>query len=155
MLKAIIEKQILLVEDNPHDADLTRIGFKRNKISNPTVHVRNGEEALDYLFGTGKYEGRDPHDLPLAVVLDLKLPKVSGLEVLKSVREHETTRQLPVIILSSSNEAQDTRACYELGVTAYVQKPVSFLDFDQAVKQIATILNQLCEEPSSCLIEGH
>ena len=84
-------RQILLVEDNPHDADLTRIGFKRNAISNPTVHARNGEEALDYLLCTGKHEGRDPCVNPLAVVLDLKLPKVSGIEVLRALRQHEAT----------------------------------------------------------------
>src|SRR5688572_13844894 len=107
MDESVVQKPILLVEDNPHDADLT---------------LRNGEEALDYLLCRGKHDGRSPCDLPLAVVLDLKLPKVSGLEVLKAVRENEHTRELPVIVLTSSKEQQDTTACHELGVMAYVQK---------------------------------
>lgn len=146
------EKRILLVEDNPHDADLTRIGFKRNHIANPIMHVKNGEEALEYLFCRGRHSDRDPCELPLAVILDLKLPKVSGLEVLKQLRGHEATRQLPVIVLTSSNEAQDTSASSELGVTAYVQKPVSFLDFELAVKEISQILARLSETPSDCLV---
>lgn len=136
---------ILLVEDNPHDADLTRIGFKRNQITTPTVHVKNGEEALEFLTCTGRYIERNPCELPLAMVLDLKLPKVSGLEVLQHVRGDERTRQLPVVILSSSKEAQDTDACQQLGITAYVQKPVSFTEFNLAVKEIAGILSQLAQ----------
>jgi two-component system response regulator len=142
---------ILLVEDNPHDADLTCIGFRRNRITNPIVQVRNGEEALDFLFGRGKYAERDPGDLPIALVLDLKLPKVSGLEVLKCVRHNERMRQLPVVVLSSSNEARDTAACREFGVISYVQKPVSFVEFEQAVTHIADALAQWCGQPVNSL----
>lgn len=134
---------ILLVEDNPYDADLTQISFKRNRLTNPILHVNNGEEALDYLFNKSADDDGNRANLPLAVILDLKLPKISGLEVLRSIREHALTRDLPVMILTSSKEEQDTKTCHELGICAYMQKPVSFLDFSETVKAMATIIVRL------------
>jgi two-component system response regulator len=151
MTESTQEKLILLVEDNPYDADLTKISFKRNGISNPILHVKNGEEALGYLFSKNTQDQDAIDYLPLVVVLDLKLPKVSGLEVLRHIRNHERTRKLPVIVLTSSKEEQDTTTCNELGVCAYMQKPVNFLDFSGAVKNMAKIISHLS---STCLSTG-
>lgn len=130
------EKVILLVEDNPDDEKLTIMGFKKNNIANEIVVARDGKEAVDYLMGTGQYEGRDVHELPQVVVLDLKLPKLTGIEVLKLVRETEHTRYLPVVILTSSKEDKDMVESYELGVNAYVQKPIDFHEFADAVRHL-------------------
>jgi len=130
------DKVILLVEDNPDDVDLTIRAFKKNNISNKFVIARDGAEALDYLFGTGAYAGRSVSDLPVVVLLDLKLPKISGLDVLKAIRQNESTRLIPVVILTSSKEDKDVISGYELGANSYVRKPVDFNEFIQAVNSL-------------------
>ena len=136
---------MLLVEDNPDDEELTRIAFKECHLANELVVVRDGQEALDYLFLTGKYAGRDIPELPQVMLLDLKLPKVDGLEVLARVRSDERTRQLPVVVLTSSKEEKDLVDCYSLGASSYIQKPVDYLQFVEAVRQLGLywlVLNQ-------------
>ena len=128
------EKIILLVEDNPDDVDLTLRAFKQNNILNKVVVARDGTEGLDYLTGTGIYAGRDVKDLPVVVLLDLKLPKMDGLEVLKRIRSNEITRLLPVVILTSSNEENDLINGYNLGANSYIRKPVDFTQFLDAIK---------------------
>jgi two-component system, response regulator len=128
------ERIILLVDDNPDDVDLTLRAFKQNNILNKVVVARDGVEALDYLSGTGNYAGRDAKDLPVVVLLDLKLPKIDGLEVLKTIRSNEITKLLPVVILTSSIEENDVASGYKLGANSYVRKPVDFTEFVDAVK---------------------
>ena len=130
------DKVILLVEDNPDDEALTLRALKKNNIQNDVVIARDGAEALDYLFGTGAYAGRDVSVVPSVTLLDLKLPKVDGLEVLKRVREDERTRFLPVVILTSSKEEQDLLNGYRLGANSYIRKPVDFSQFIDAVRQL-------------------
>ncbi len=127
-------KIILLVEDNPDDVELTIRAFGKNNISNRMIVAKDGEEALDYLLGKGIYEGRDVRDLPAVIMLDLNLPKISGLEVLKAIRQNEITKLLPVVILSSSNEENDVLKGYQLGANSYIRKPVDFHEFTEAVK---------------------
>jgi len=139
------EKIILLVEDNPDDEALTLRAFKKNNIRNEVLVVRDGAEALDYLFATGAYAGRDASDLPQIVLLDLKLPKIDGLEVLRRIRSDKRTELLPVIILTSSKEDQDVISGYQLGCNSYVRKPVSFDEFIEAARQLGMywlLLNQ-------------
>ena len=131
-----MHKDILLVEDNPDDVELTRIAFDEAKIANNLVVVGDGAEALDYLFARGAYAGRDAHDLPSFVLLDLNLPKVDGREVLQAIRANDTTRTLPVVVLTTSTEPFDVEASYALGVNSYIQKPVDFEQFVWAVKQV-------------------
>src|SRR5947207_9297560 len=114
----------LLVEDNEDDADLTAMAFGDAKIANPLVRVRDGEEALDYLFARRSYAHRDPRDLPMVVLLDLKLPKLNGIEVLKKIRAERSTSRLPVVVLTSSIEDSDRVSCYDLHCNSYVRKPV-------------------------------
>jgi two-component system, response regulator len=138
-------KTILLVEDNANDEFLTLRALKKYNIANDVIVARDGVEALDYLFGTGAHEGRDVRDLPIVVLLDLKLPKVDGLEVLRRVRGDERTRLLAVVILTSSNEERDVINGYKLGTNSYVQKPVDFAAFMDAVGQLGLywlMLNQ-------------
>ena len=130
------EKVILLVEDNPDDVELTIRAFKKNNIGNKVIVAKDGVEALDYLFGTGMYAGRDLKELPVVVLLDLKLPKIDGLEVLKSIRQNELTRLLPVVILTSSAEQKDVINGYSLGANSYVRKPVDFEQFVEAIKHL-------------------
>jgi two-component system, response regulator len=130
-------KLILLVEDNPDEVTLTLRTFKKNHILNDVVVAHDGTEALDYLFGTGAYEGRDTGNQPVFVMLDLKLPKVSGLEVLKAIRVDDRTRLLPVIVLTSSDEERDLIQSYRLGANSYVRKPVDFNRFSEAMRQLA------------------
>ena len=127
-------KIILLVEDNPDDVELTLRAFKKNDISNKVVVAKDGVEALDYLFGKGMYAGRDVKDLPVVTLLDLKLPKIDGMEVLKTIRQNEFTKLLPVVILTSSAQEQDVVNGYKLGANSYVRKPVNFKDFVEAIK---------------------
>ena len=141
------DKVILLVEDNPDDEALTLSAFKKNNIKNGVVVVRDGAEALDYLFGTGRYAGRNVNDLPQVVLLDLKLPKVDGLEVLRRVRAAEHTRVLPVVVLTSSKEEQDLIASYRLGCNSYVRKPVNFDEFIEAARQLGLYWLVLNESP--------
>jgi two-component system response regulator len=130
------EKIILLVEDNPNDEALTLRALKKNNIRNEVVVVRDGAEALEWLFATGAHSGRDPANLPQVVLLDLKLPKVSGLEVLRAVRADPRTKRLPVVLLTSSREDQDVITGYDLGANSYVCKPVDFADFAEAIRQL-------------------
>ncbi len=130
------DKVILLVEDNPDDEALTLRAFRKNNILNPVVVARDGEEALDYLFGSGAYSGRDTRLQPQVVLLDLKLPKLDGLAVLKRLRADPRTRLLPVVILTTSNEDRDILASYQLGANGYVRKPVDFEQFLEAARQL-------------------
>jgi len=132
----VSNKVILLVEDNPDDAELTLRALKKNNILNQVVLAHDGVEAIDYLFGTGTYAGRDTSALPSVVLLDLKLPKIDGLEVLKQIRAHEKTRYLSVVILTSSKEEQDLISGYQLGANSYIRKPVDFNQFMEAVRQL-------------------
>jgi two-component system response regulator len=129
-------KVILLVEDNPDDEALTLRGFRKANIANEIAVVRDGAEALDYLFATGAHADRDPAALPSVVLLDLKLPKVDGLEVLRRLREHPRTHTIPVVILTSSKEEQDLVRSYALGANSYVRKPVDFSEFAAAVRTL-------------------
>jgi two-component system, response regulator len=140
------EKIILLVEDNPNDEALTLRALKKNNIRNEVVVVRDGAEALEWLFATGAHSGRDPANLPQVVLLDLKLPKVSGLEVLRAVRADPRTKRLPVVLLTSSREDQDVITGYDLGANSYVCKPVDFADFAEAIRQLGLywlVLNEI------------
>lgn len=130
------ENVILLVEDNPDDADLTRRAFTRNNILNHLVVARDGVEALDYLFAAGAWADRDPADMPVLVLLDLKLPRIEGLEVLRQLRADPRTRFLPVVVLTSSVEERDVTRAYDLGCNSYIRKPVDFIHFTDAVRQL-------------------
>jgi two-component system response regulator len=130
------KKPILLVEDNPDDVDLTLRAFRKCNIANDVIVARDGVEALDYLFGSGQYAGRDPTDLPAVVMLDLKLPKIDGMEVLRRLRADERTRLAPVVILTSSREERDVVNGYLLGANSYIRKPVDFEQFAAAVQQL-------------------
>jgi len=139
------EPVILLVEDNADDAELTRLALEDSKVTNRLVWVQDGQEALDWLFCAGKYAGRDPCRLPSVVLLDLKLPKVMGLEVLQQIRETPFTRRLPVVILTSSKEEQDLIRGYELGANSYIRKPVDFEQFTHSIKELGVywmVLNE-------------
>ncbi|PYP67834.1 MAG: two-component system response regulator [Gemmatimonadetes bacterium] len=139
------DKMILLVEDNRDDEALTLRALRKNRITNEVVVVRDGAEALEYLFGTGRYEGRDTTVMPDLILLDLKLPKVDGLEVLRRLRADQGTRSLPVVILTSSTEEQDVLKGYGLGANSYIRKPVDFDEFTEAARQLGVywlVLNQ-------------
>ena len=127
---------ILLVEDNPDDQTLILRALKKNNILNEVVLVRDGVEALDYLFSTGAHQGRDPDLMPQVVLLDIKLPKLDGLEVLKRIRADERTKRLPVVILTTSREQQDLMTSYDNGVNSYIQKPIDFNQFSEAVRKL-------------------
>lgn len=130
------EKMILLVEDNPDDEALTLRALKKHNIGNKVFVVRDGAEALDFLFCTGAYADRDPNDIPQVTLLDLKLPKVDGLEVLRRLRADNRTRLLPIVILTSSNEERDLIEGYKNGANSYVRKPIDFNEFLEAVRQL-------------------
>ena len=140
-------KVILLVEDNPDDEALTHRALKKNNIGNEVVVARDGAEALDYLFGTGVYEGRDLSAMPQVVLLDLKLPKIDGLEVLRRLRADERTKLLPVVVLTSSREQQDLVDSYGYGANSYIRKPVDFAQFIEAVRQLGLYWLVLNETP--------
>jgi len=129
-------KSILLIEDNSSDVDLTKRALERGHIANELVVATDGKEALDYLWGEGASSGRDVSDLPAVALLDLKLPKVPGLEVLRLVRGDARTRRLPIVILTSSKEEEDLAASYDLGANSYIRKPVDFEQFTQALEQL-------------------
>jgi two-component system response regulator len=141
------EKMILLVEDNPDDEALTLRAFRKNNMRNKIVVARDGEEALDFLFCRGIYAARDPDDLPEMVLLDLKLPKIDGLEVLRQIRANPRNRLLPVVILTSSKEEQDLIEGYKEGANSYVHKPVDFNQFVEAVRQLGLYWLVLNEPP--------
>jgi two-component system response regulator len=136
---------ILLVEDNPSDIGLTRRALQKSGITNPLVVAEDGQDALDFLFCGAAHSARDMADLPLLVLLDLKLPRVDGLEVLSRIRADPRTRRLPVVILTSSTEEQDIAAGYDLGTNSYIRKPVDFKQFAEVIKQLGMywlVINQ-------------
>jgi len=141
------DKMILLVEDNSDDEALTLRALKKNNIGNTVVVVRDGAEALDFLLCTGAYADRDPRDKPQVILLDLKLPKVDGLEVLRRLRADASTRTLPVVILTSSKEEQDVINSYLMGVNSYIRKPVDFIQFVEAIRQLGLYWLVLNEAP--------
>ena len=140
-------KNILLVEDNPSDVKLTKRALEQNQITNELIVAEDGAEALDYLFATGQYAGREIRDLPAVVLLDLKLPKIDGLEILQKIRANEFTRLMPVVILTSSDQEQDMIASYNLGANSYIRKPVDFRQFTEAVRTLGMYWLLLNEPP--------
>jgi CheY-like chemotaxis protein len=140
-------KVILLVEDNPDDEALAMRALNRHHIGNEIVVAHDGVEALDYLFGTGVYEGRDTSNKPAVVLLDLKLPRVDGLEVLRQLREDPRTRFLPVVVLTTSSEEGDVISSYSLGCNSYIRKPVDFVQFSEAIRQLGMYWLLMNEPP--------
>ena len=137
--------EILLVEDNSNDAELTMRSFKKNNITSTVLHVKDGADALEFLFGTGQFEGRNLNEKPNVILLDLKMPKVDGIEVLQKIKANNNTKTIPVVILTSSKEDPDIAKCYELGANSYIVKPVDFDAFQKAVTQLGLywmLLNQ-------------
>ena len=128
--------EVLLVEDNPEDAELTIRALKKNNMANKIDHVKDGDEALDFLFAQGNYSHRTVENAPKVILLDLKLPKVNGIEVLKVIKVDARTNKIPIVILTSSKEDPDIQECYRLGVNGYVVKPVNFDDFSKAVANV-------------------
>ncbi len=128
--------EILLVEDDPADAELALHALKKSKVANYILHVRDGAEALDFMFCRGEYCGRREENRPLLVLLDLKLPKVDGLQVLQQIKSDPRTKAIPVILLTSSKEESDMASGYRLGVNSYIQKPVNFVEFQEVVRQL-------------------
>jgi two-component system response regulator len=138
---------ILLVEDNADDEELTLRAFRKSKVLNRVEIVRDGVEALDYLFATGPHAARDPKAMPAVILLDLKLPKLGGLEVLRRVRADERTRRIPVVVLTSSNEEKDILSSYGLGANSFVRKPVDFAQFMEAAQQLGMYWLVMNEPP--------
>ena len=143
------DRPILLVEDNPDDEALTLRAFTKNRIANPVVVARDGVEALDYLFGSGRHAGRDTSLMPGVVLLDLKLPRIDGLEVLRRIRADVRTALLPVVVLTTSREQQDIRNAYALGANSYIRKPVDFERFIHSVGQLGMYWLSLNEPPEA------
>jgi two-component system, response regulator len=140
-------KIILLVEDNPSDIGLTQRAFAKSNIANELVVVEDGQEALDYLFGSGQYTGRDLNELPALILLDLKLPRVAGADVLRQIRADERTSRLPVVILTTSKEEQDIAQSYDLRANSYIRKPVDFTKFVEAIQHMGLYWLVLNEPP--------
>ncbi len=140
-------RRLLLVEDNPSDVELTKRALSRQRIANEMVVAGDGQEALDYLLGIGGAVGPETAALPALVLLDLKLPRVDGLAVLRAIRQNERTKRLPVVILTSSNEEQDVAASYDLGVNSYIRKPVDFLQFAEAIRTLGLYWLVMNEPP--------
>lgn len=130
------EIEILLIEDNLNDAEMTIRSLKKNNVTNKILHLKDGAMALDYIFGTGEFAGRNISTKPKVILLDLKMPKVNGLEVLEKIKADERTRKIPVVVLTSSKEDPDIEACYSLGVNSYIVKPVDFEGFHKVVTQL-------------------
>lgn len=141
------EPVILLVEDNPDDEELTRLALQESNLTNQLFVVRDGQEALEWLFCQGQHANREPCFVPSLILLDLKLPKKTGLEVLEAIRNNERTRRMPVVILTSSKEEQDVMRGYDLGANSYIQKPVDFEQFTQAIRQLGVYWMVLNEPP--------
>jgi two-component system response regulator len=140
--------EILLIEDSMQDAELTIRALRKSNITNELIHLKDGAEALDFIFGNGKYGGRDITQKPKVILLDLKMPKVDGIEVLGKIKENELTKKIPVVVLTSSKEDPDIRRCYELGANSYIVKPVEFDNFSKAVSDLGLywmLLNQSIE----------
>jgi two-component system response regulator len=130
------EIEILLVEDTISDAELTMRALKKNNLANKIIHLKDGAEAVDFIFGEGEYAGRDVTNIPKVILLDLKMPKLSGIEVLRKIKSDERTKKIPVVILTSSKEDPDIRTCYELGTNSYIVKPVDFTGFVKVVSEL-------------------
>ena len=143
-----LEIEVLLIEDNPDDAELTIRALKKNNFVNNIIHLKDGAEALDYIFREGAYTGREADSKPRAILLDLKMPKVNGIEVLRRLKSDPATRTIPVIVLTSSNEDPDVATCYDLGVNSYIVKPVGFEKFTQAVAHLGLYWLLLNESPN-------
>jgi two-component system, response regulator len=143
----MLDQVILLVEDNTSDVLLTKRALEKNRISNELIIAEDGQAALDYLYCEGAHAQRNPDKLPMLILLDLKLPKVDGLEVLRRIRDEERTRRIPVVILTSSKEHEDLTKSYDLGVNSFVRKPVDFTQFVEAVKQLGLYWLVLNESP--------
>lgn len=143
------QKLILLVEDNPDDELLTMMALRDNNILNEVVVAHDGVEAIDFLFGTGEYQGRDTSVQPQVILLDLKLPRIDGLEVLQHIRSNNLTKLLPVVILTSSKEEEDVLKSYTLGANSYIRKPVDFRQFTEAIKYLGLYWLVLNESPVS------
>ena len=141
------ERPILLVEDNPDDEEFTLRALQRAKVTNPVVVVRDGSEAVDFLFGLGAHAGRDAGEVPSVVLLDLKLPKMSGIDVLRRMRADARTRLVPVVVLTSSSQDEDILRSYESGANSYVRKPVEFAHFATAVAQLGVYWTLTNESP--------
>ncbi len=148
------QKDILLVEDNPYDAELTILALKRRNLANSLIHVTDGQAAVDFLFATGIYTDRKGLPLPKVVMLDLKLPKMDGIEVLRTLRADERTRVLPVVILTSSREVQDLISSYKLGANSYIVKPVDFDKFSEAVSSLGLYWLLINEPPPVSIQAG-
>jgi CheY-like chemotaxis protein len=140
--------EILLVEDNPRDAELTMRVLRTRNLTNHVVHVTDGQAALDWLLGIGEYAGRDTNHFPKVILLDLKLPKVDGIEVLRAIRANARTRRIPVVVMTSSREEQDVVRTYDLGVNSYIVKPVDFENFSAAVAEAGHYWLLLNQPPS-------
>ena len=145
--------EILLVEDNPADAELTLHAFQRQHLANVIHHVHDGAEALDYLFATGQYKGRNGLDVPKLILLDLKLPKVNGIEVLTRIREDPRLKMIPVVILTTSREEKDLEDAYRLGVNSYIVKPVEFDKFTEVVAKLGFYWLVINEQPQVSNLE--
>jgi two-component system response regulator len=143
----LTSETILLIEDNPSDIALTKRALEKARIANRLVIAEDGQDALDYVFGTGAHAGRNVSDAPILTLLDLKLPKIGGLEVLRRIRGDAKTRRMPVVILTTSNQEQDVAASYDLGVNSYIRKPVDFNQFAHAVEQLGLYWLVLNEPP--------
>ena len=139
--------EILLVEDNPADVELTFRGLKKHKLANNVYVVKDGADALEYIFATGQYAGRNIEDIPKLILLDLKIPKVDGLEVLHKIKSNEQTKVIPVVVLTSSKREQDIVNSYKLGVNSYITKPVDFVKFVQATEELGLYWILLNEPP--------
>ena len=149
-MNSLHEIEVLLVEDNARDAELALRALKKRHLTNKVVHVKDGAEALDFLFGSGAFAGRDVNQHPKVVLLDLKLPKVDGLEVLRAIKSDERTKTIPVVIMTSSREQRDLVESYQLQVNSYIVKPVEFDNFSAAVAELGcywVLLNQLPDTP--------
>lgn len=131
MKNSIVE--ILLIEDNEHDAEMTIRALKKNRITNAVVHLNDGAQALHFLFGTGQFAGRNINEKPKVILLDLKMPRVDGIEVLQQIKSNELTKKIPVVVLTSSKENPDIEKCYALGANSYIVKPVDFTGFMEAI----------------------
>jgi two-component system response regulator len=142
-----IAAEIILVEDNPSDADLIKRALNKNNVANKILHLKDGQEVIDYLFGEGQWKGRTTANTPKVILLDLKMPKVSGIEVLKKIKSNDETRSIPVVILTSSKEDPDIKECYKLGVNSYVVKPVGFEEFSSTVAQLGLYWLLINQQP--------